>query len=213
MDAQLLKTDVSACVIRLPKEVLALMVTNPGTVFVAGGYIRSILSGEPVKDIDIFVSLAEQAKAIALRLAGNDMTRIHQSQNSYTIKGGSVLLQVITRWSGGSPEDCLKSFDFTNVKAAIWHNGKDWESLCHDDFYEHLGARRVVYEKPNQNLNPGGSLMRMIGLAKRGYEIDKVSLCAVIHEVICTLDAHKFMNADRPSSITMLLSTMNNEQS
>jgi hypothetical protein len=74
--------DIHWAVRRMPKNIRDLLKTHGPKLFVAGGYIRSIVSGDKVSDIDLFCSSKEYAEACAKELHGPDPTvrdSIHSS--------------------------------------------------------------------------------------------------------------------------------------
>lgn len=186
-----------ACVRRLPQHLRTLMEKRGRTVFVAGGYVRSCVSGEPVNDIDIFVSDAEQAQNLACALYTGDNTSCahylyedknkgagpRQTPNSWVLTNGGHNIQVIHRWSFLTPQECAESFDFTIAKSAIWWDGS-WKTICHPQFYADLAAKRLVYTSPQRNEDAGGSMLRVLKFYQRGFRIPLDSLGAVISRLI-----------------------------
>jgi len=176
--------DLLWCVRRLPKPVVALLKAHPGAVFIAGGYVRSRVTGEHVNDIDLFVSSAEDAKRFALEVAGGDEKRLHITPNAITIKRISPTVQFIHRWTFAAPSDALASFDFTIAAAALWWDGSRWQSLCDPDYYADLAAKRLIYRKPSRNEDAGGSMLRVLKFYQRGYRIPLDSLGAVVARLV-----------------------------
>ena len=73
---------------RLPKNLLDIM-TFPeweGKIFIGGGYIRSVITNEPVNDVDVFCSDKKDAELLAYKLC-KDKNDIIETENTYTIKG------------------------------------------------------------------------------------------------------------------------------
>jgi hypothetical protein len=65
----LTRHDLQFALMRCPKALLHTMkATMPGKIFVGGGFLRSIVSGEPVNDVDVFVSSKEDALTLARML-------------------------------------------------------------------------------------------------------------------------------------------------
>lgn len=172
--------DLLWCVRRLPKPVVALFKAHPTDVFLAGGYVRSRISGEHVNDIDLFVRDAANARRFAREIAGGDENRLHVTPNAITIKRISPTVQFIHRWTFDTPADALASFDFTIAAAAIWWDGASWQSLCDPDYYADLAGKRLVYRRPSRNEDAGGSMLRVLKFYQRGYRIPLDSLGAVV---------------------------------
>lgn len=179
--------DVSWVVRRLPKPVKELLESR-SDIFLAGGFIRSCIAGEEVKDIDLFAPDKETAKIVADSLAaGGD---VYTTDNAHTVVVHRVSVQVIHRWTFTSPRDCMMSFDFTIAQAAIWFSN-GWMSACHKDYYADLAAKRLVYTSPSRIENVGGSMLRVIKFVRRGYIIPLDSLGAVVARLTSGVDYSK----------------------
>jgi len=182
---------------RLPKSVLEAMQASPGKVFLAGGFIRSVIANEEINDVDLFATDAKEAGSLAMVLAEQDPKRIHSTDNAFTIRGIKPAVQIIHRWSFATPEECAESFDFTIAKAAVyWHEEKRWESICHPDYYADLAAKRLVYTSPVRNEEAGGSLLRILKFYQRGYRIPLGSLGAVIARALQGVPAINWAKRD-----------------
>lgn len=197
--------DLQWCLRRAPRRLLEAMKKHGDTMFVAGGFIRSCISNERVNDIDCFTSTKEHAKAIALDLADGEEKRVHETDNAFTIRGYSVSIQFVHRWTFTNPEQCIESFDFTIAKAAFWwkadpldekHGGK-WGCLCDRDFYADLAAKRLIYTSPVRNEDAGGSLLRVLKFYQRGYRIPLDSMGAVIARLTQALRLEDVAHGDR----------------
>lgn len=175
---QLSEHDLKWAVKRLPKAVREMLKNAPGKLFIAGGYIRSVIANEPVNDIDVFAPSKEDAKAEATKLAEGG--KVWSSDNAYTCIEVKPTVQFIHRWTFSDPDSLIASFDFTIASAAIWHENDAWQSRCHDQFYQDLAAKRLVYLSPVRSEDAGGSILRVLKFYKRGYNIPLDSLAAVI---------------------------------
>lgn len=190
----LTNTDLHHVLSRVPRDILALV--KEQRLFIAGGFIRSVIAGEPSADIDLFGSGKEFLKLIALELANKRGGRFHETDNAFTVLSGHRLpVQFIHRWTYAPHEwnRLLAEFDFTIAKAAIWWvpdtlvpwDGQDdarpgkWESACDERFYSDLAARRLHYTSPNRQEDAGGSLLRARKFLRKGYNIQAGSLAAV----------------------------------
>ena len=178
---ELLNSDLHFVVSRTPKDVIELMKKHG--LFIAGGFVRSTISGERPTDIDLFgtnkESLADAAKDLALNRRG----RLHETDNAFTVLAPSRLpVQFITRWVFDDPVNIHESFDFTVCQAVVWWDdaASAWRSLIGERFYPDLAARRLYYTAPKREEAPGGSLMRVRKFLARGYNIQAASLAHVI---------------------------------
>lgn len=178
--------DLNWIIHRTPKAVVDLLQANP-KVFMAGGFIRSVITNEPVNDIDLFTNSKEASQAAANGLTDR-LGPVHETDNAYSVKPrNGPMVQFIHRWVFETPEKCLDSFDFTIACAAIWHDGH-WKSLCDANFYADLAAKRLVYSSPIRNEDAGGSMLRVLKFYQRGYRIPLDSLGAVIARFVGELD-------------------------
>lgn len=176
--------DVAWAVRRLPFIVRSLLQRHGVKLFLAGGYLRAVIAGERVNDIDLFAPSKDYAEACAKELAAGDPKkkprRLLETENAYTVFCKPFPMQFIHRWTFDRPEDALASFDFTVAQAAIWWDATSWHSLCGPRFYADLAAKRLVYTKPQRDEAPGGSMLRVLKFYQRGYRIPLDSLGAVI---------------------------------
>lgn len=169
----------------LPAEVKEVLFVFP-QLFVAGGAIRSILAGEPVKDIDIFTTslpVVHLAVPRYIQEVGPDADwKEHRTPctRSITVVGDYPPVQFINNIAYESPEDCVRRFDFTICQAAIWRTESGWTSCCSPDFIRDVAAKRLVYTSPEREEAPGGSLWRAIKFVQRGYSITQEELTKLI---------------------------------
>ncbi len=176
--------DLRWCVSRLPERVQQL--TRRYQLFIAGGFIRSCITGDPVADIDVFGGNKYESRGLAEQFGD-----LHETQFTYTVREGGVPVQFIHKWQFTSAARCIERFDFTIARAAIYYDD-GWQSLCDDAFYSDLAAKRLVY---TGNGEPGSSLLRVLKFTKRGYRIAPESLAALVS---------RMMDAVRPSSMSQL---------
>lgn len=190
---QLSKHDQAWAIRRLPKSLITLLRENPGKYFVAGGFIRSIITGEKIQDIDVFAPTKDLARLGALAVAagtgrpGPVEGRLFETDNAFSVKGTRPMVQFIHRWTFETPEAAIDSFDFTIAKSALWWDS-EWKSVVHPDFYADLAAKRLVYVSPKREEEAGGSLLRVLKFYQRGYKIPLESLAAVIGRVVNAID-------------------------
>lgn len=197
--------DLKFSVMRLPLNLKKLMIEKEwaGSVFVGGGYIRSIITNEPINDIDVFVKSQKDAELLALKLAKHKED-IHKTDNAYTIKGSNPPVQIIHRWTFDKPSNVADSFDFTICCAVIYYESflpakmnssskepeliERWGSFCDDRFYADLAGKRIVYRSPIRNEDAGGSMLRVLKYYQKGYRIPLDSLGAIIARLLKDFD-------------------------
>lgn len=118
--------------------------------FIAGGCFKNILSGERVKDIDIFFE-SESDFQEAVDLFNDEK---HQKEGwkfkyrnkkvcAFQKEGEKVWVEFIES-EFGKPEEILRSFDFTVAKMAYYKEPKYEEK--EDDYFPFSSASIVAYE-------------------------------------------------------------------
>lgn len=202
--------DVAWAARRLPKIVKVLLQKHGAKVFVAGGYVRAVIAGERINDIDLFTSSKDYGEACAKELANpadRKPRRMLSTDNAYTVFVKPFPVQFIHRWTFASPSDALESFDFTIAQAALWWDGeaKWWRGCCSERFYADLAAKRLVYTEPTREEAAGGSLLRVLKFYQRGYRIPLDSMGAVIARLVKGIEPDAMGRCDVAQIITGLL--------
>lgn len=137
--------------------------------FIAGGCFKNILSGQQVKDIDIFFESNDDFQD-AVDLFNSDEYQKegwkfkYRNAKAYAFQkeGEKVWVELIES-EFGTPEEILRSFDFTVVKMAYYKKvkfkneneekdienvvGYEYRLLHHEDFFEHLYMKRLVIDE------------------------------------------------------------------
>lgn len=204
---KLTHNDLQSALRRMPRKLLGIMKSPKwaGKIFVGGGFLRSVVAGEPVNDIDVFVSSKSDANALANELAAHPKANhdayapgsspgshpIYRSDNALTIRGLGPAVQIIHRWVFNIGEDVAESFDFTICCAVFWwaeptmsNPMPGWRSYCDERFYPDLAAKRLHYRSPERNEDAGGSMLRVLKYYQKGYRIPLDSLGAVIARML-----------------------------
>lgn len=181
---ELLKNDLTRSVARIPTPLTRLLKTND--LFLGGGFIRSIVTGERISDYDVFGSSKAQLESMASQLVAEQKGTLHESRNALTVRFGlKPPVQFILRWLYDDPQILLDGFDFTVCQAVLWFDKptQKWSSLVSPRFYPDLAAKRLVYTDPVREEAPGGSLLRIRKFLSRGYNIQVLSLAGVLSRV------------------------------
>lgn len=195
---KLTRTDLHFVVSHLPKDVRTLM--EQKTLILAGGFIRELIAGNSVQDIDLFgPSRSELSDAADVIQKAREGARLHKTKNAITLLAPPrTPIQFITRWQYDEVEALVKSFDFTVCQAAVYFDRGEnsWKSCVHDDFYADLAARRLVYtfpvcEEEEEEEEVGGSILRMRKFLVRGYNIQAPSMAGMIARIALSLDMDK----------------------
>lgn len=182
------KYDLTKAVSLLPKKLVDAMKneTMP-KIFVGGGFLRAVVTGELINDIDIFVSSKQDAKLLSDHL--RDDFETVETDNAFTIRT-PIVMQVIHRWTFEVLKDVVNSFDFSICCAAIcWDRfDKKWQSYTHPEFYPDIAAKRITYLRPRRNEDAGGSIIRVLKYYQKGYRIPMQSLADVIARLMSGID-------------------------
>jgi hypothetical protein len=194
--------DVALCVSRLnPVLKDEMMNALNGVVVVAGGFVRSLVAGETVNDIDVFVTSDISVNVLTARMEKAGFNTSSSSNAKTLVSGDKIPVQIITRWMFGNTDkheelrkgddrdkvlaasmmlqDVINSFDFTVCQAGIICTPQGWMGICSDDFYEDLCAKRLVYTKPDRTEDAGGSMLRLLKYTSRGYRATLSSISAI----------------------------------
>ena len=203
------RMDLALAVRRLPKKVRELLKKHGPKLFLAGGYLRSVITSERVSDIDLFCHSKEYAAALAKEISPKDGPPPYQTDNAITVKLKPFAVQFVHRWTFDNAVQALDSFDFTIAQAAIWWDPvgpnqevQRWSSICSHRFYSDLAAKRLMYTAPDRQEAPGGSMLRVLKFYQRGYRIPLDSLGAVIARLGMGVlhDEVTILGEDGPSS-------------
>lgn len=140
--------------------------------FIAGGCFKNILSGEKVKDIDIFFeSESDFQEAVDLfndekhQKEGWGFKYRNEKVCAFQKEGEKVWIEFIES-EFGKPKEILRSFDFTVTKMAYYKEPKyeekeddyspfssasivayEYKLLYHEKFFEHLHMKRLVIDE------------------------------------------------------------------
>jgi hypothetical protein len=192
--------DLQFALLRTPKQLLEIMKRREwsGKIFIGGGFLRSIVAGDPVNDVDVFCGSKDDAERLRETLAAETESRVWTTDNAFTILGTNPPIQIIHRWSFGSGPSVADSFDFTCCCAAFWFDrhgdgapddvdnggtGK-WRSYCDSRFYCDVAGKRLIYRNPVRNEDAGGSMLRVLKYYQKGYRIPLDSLADVITRLV-----------------------------
>lgn len=185
---KLQEADLKRVLLTLPKALREIIQTE--SLILAGGYIRSVIAGEEIKDVDLFGDSDEKLSRVATGILTMfpDATLL-DTQNAITIYGGSRqkhTIQLIKRWKYSIASAVVCSFDFSICAAAIQWNDmlKQWYSYAHSRFYADLAAKRLFYLRPSRDEDAGGSMLRAVKYTRRGYHISPESLAAVVQRMM-----------------------------
>lgn len=173
---QLTAEHVRSAVAALPESVQNAMQHYGKLVFAGGGFLRAIVAGEPVNDVDLFTEATVDAEELARYCSVNKNTEadfLLRTDNAITIDTKPAT-QIIRRFNYMTAHKCIDSFDFTICQAAIWWDFTGWCSVCSQDFYPDLASRRLRYTRygGRDKSDPMNTAIRVLKFYQRGYTID-----------------------------------------
>jgi hypothetical protein len=227
--------DLQFALLRSPRALLTLMKLPKwrGKIFVGGGFLRSVVSGDPVNDVDVFVSQKELAWLLARELIITRMglkpegpgdifsqsqetlikSRIHETDNALTLaRGFSPTVQIIHRWTFDSGNAAANSFDFTCCAAMFWYGKDGFGSYCDTRFYPDVAAKRLIYRSPVRNEDAGGSMLRVLKYYQKGYRIPLDSLSAVITRLVRAVDLSKCTRSVEDKTVSAFVERVDEPQ-
>lgn len=183
--AELRDTDVKWLIRKMPPALRVIAEASAVKLFVAGGFIRSVIAGEPINDVDVFTDSIGTARAIAGQLGGE----IIETPNAITCRATEPVTQIIHRWTFENLGECIESFDFTIARAGLAYFEGRWLGTCDDDFYSDLAAKRLRYRAPDRREDEAGSMLRMLKFYGRGYRAPLYDIAAVTARAVKGIDA------------------------
>ncbi len=185
--AALLQEDVNWLLRKMPPALRAICEADSRShrIIIAGGFIRAVIAGEEVHDVDVFVGENVNVDYLSteLRRQAGVNDAIVSTPNAVTIRT-SPAIQIITRWRFANIVDCVESFDFTIARAALQFDNERWMSFCDERFYPDLAARRLRYCSPDRREDEGGSMLRLLKFYSRGYRAPLGAIGAVMARAI-----------------------------
>lgn len=160
----------------------------------AGGFLRAFYAGETPKDMDLYFESQEAfdlARTILTPENGWTLKADTEFALSYNDSRGKAI-QLI-RFCYGNPEEIIKIFDFTVCcacfKGELVQDDEDFvyggKVYFHDDFFEHLAARILIFTGSRMPLS---SLKRAFKFIARGYHICDENIIALTEGIIGTLN-------------------------
>jgi hypothetical protein len=176
--------DIKRVIYMLPEEVREMMKRHPGKVIVAGGFIRALVAGEDIKDLDIFVPSESEAKKwcdevdIEYEMGDKYLSTEPNEYFNYEI-------QTVWRYPFKEAYEIPEQFDYTVVKCAIWFDPGDknksatFVGICHERFYRDLARKALVF-CCERNAEKIMSIPRLLRYTQYGYSMDPKSMAEVI---------------------------------
>jgi hypothetical protein len=181
----------------LPEIVLQQM--KEDDVVLAGGAIRSIVTGEQIRDIDIFCHSEEQAARLALDASHGSL--IKKTFLSFTINLNGLIVQYVYYKPFIDGLDLIKSFDYLMSCAEI-HWDKATESfvgLCLEGFYTDCATKTLTFRKAEKDRGTLCPLRRALKFTSRGWAISDCDLGDILHHYKPEIDPYEAASACAPA--------------
>lgn len=174
----------------IPRPVVATMLEFPGQLILAGGFLRAILTDMNIKDVDLFVTDSSIVLKVRDALVRHGLVLMSETKNSLTFRGVdlSLPIQLITRFYAPTPEELVKSFDFTICQFAAWVEDNfdgthEWRTYAPDQAFADLTDSVLRYTMPDRDEDVGASLIRSYKFAGIGYAPDKDTIAKLVGRV------------------------------
>lgn len=153
----------------------------PEGVYLSGGALTSMFSGQPVHDLDVYFRSSE---ALSQFLENNELFIQSATDKALTCtirtaQYSSVTIQCIYFDYFEKAEDIFESFDFTVNMAAFDFDTETF--VFHDEFFKDLAMKKLVFNP--KTCFPIVSMMRTQKYIKRGYTISNKDFRKIILEV------------------------------
>jgi len=153
--------------------------------YIAGGCFKGLFAGEKIKDVDVFFTDAEKAKAAVSYFTTNSEFKPGYSNDrvaSFVDSKTGIRVEVIFGFVGEA-EQMLSNFDFTITKAAYIKNAdtSQYEFIFHERFFEHLSNRKLVID--DKVLFPISTFERSLRYTRYGFNLCGESKSRIIQSV------------------------------
>jgi len=163
--------------------------------FIAGGVFKNLFLHEPINDVDIFFcNETDRAQAVCHYeelVRKNICTFLYDNGKTSCYYHNELKVKIdLVKTIYGEPDTIINQFDFTITKAyyqklSIAIDVNEWEYdyniKVHDDFFEHLLAKRLVVDA--QMPFPGSTFERILRYGKKGYQPCRETKIKLLEEI------------------------------
>ena len=139
--------------------------------WIAGGAITDCLMDKEIRDVDIFFPSEEtkqMGKDVMLSLGAR---LVHEYPLGIKMQKGSSLYDLV--YLGSTPEECIKSFDYTVCSIAI---DKKKKIYFDKDYFEHMSNMELHYVGNHPSKHYTNKSKRLRKYLRKGFIIDKDNL-------------------------------------
>lgn len=154
----------------------------PGRVFLAGGAFKTLLTGRPPRDLDLWAPSSEDRAAIVERLTARGAIALPPRHYSDAFKLGERVVEVPHRTNATTLEEQLARFDLgLSAVGAEYQRGDSWRAVIHPRAWDSVADSRVYVLEPLANPRHAlSSIARMRRYAvELGYDVDPAGEAAL----------------------------------
>jgi|CXWL01.1.fsa_nt_gi hypothetical protein len=148
---------------------------------IAGGAITALFTGQKIRDWDIyFRNAADCQQAVTWFGINGTLANETDTSKSYHLGKQEKPYQLIVMPDlFGDPKTIFNYYDFTVCMAAYQfrEDGKDEGFVFGDDFFKHIGQRRLVFHAGT--MFPICSMLRVMKYVKKGFFITGMELLKI----------------------------------
>lgn len=148
---------------------------------IAGGAITALFTGQKIRDWDIyFQNAADCRQAVTWFGINGALANETDTSKSYHLGKQEKPYQLIVMPDlFGDPKTIFSYYDFTVCMAAyrFREDGKDEGFAFGDDFFKHIGQRRLVFH--TGTLFPICSMLRVMKYIKKGFFITGMEILKI----------------------------------
>lgn len=156
--------------------------------YIAGGAFKNLFNKEKIRDVDVFFENEDDFKQADKLFSENKEYQKHYTNDNCHaykhVETKTVVELVKTRFS--KPEDLLRIFDFTIVKAAYFKQenedgGVNYKIMYVDRFFEDLHQKKLVVDGDWKNIpHPVNTFERTYKYQRYGYNLCRESKIKII---------------------------------
>ncbi len=156
--------------------------------YIAGGAFKNLFNKEKIRDVDVFFENEDDFKqADKLFSENKEYQKHYNNDNCHAYKHieTKVVVELVkTRFS--NPEDLLRIFDFSIVKAAYFRQenedgGLNYKIMYVDRFFEDLHQKKLVIDGDWKNIpHPVNTFDRTYKYQRYGYNLCRESKIKII---------------------------------
>tara|TARA_R110000751_G_scaffold205745_1_gene309874 strand:+ start:431 stop:1024 length:594 start_codon:yes stop_codon:yes gene_type:complete len=168
-----------------PEDSMVLMRELDVPCWTAGGYLLDYFTNSPWRDMDIFFPDNDTMLEAINRMKSSGYELIDIFDHNI-IKGGAIVFKWRGRLvdfmvNGASPEETIRTFDFTVCCCSLDSEG---ELVFHKEYFDHIDKRRLEYTGGVMYSDIQQRLKRLKRYILKGYGIDQGNIVCWIDSIM-----------------------------